>query len=257
MTTNAESNIIYLDSYRVKSKPLPETKKRIVRISSELDGMEALYSSDLSPDHLFSVKILFWALLDDGSTCAVIPWLEDLITTDNDEALEGNWQGFYDAKQDRIFFKPPTHKVQELAMAHKFYQVSEPSSKHNDAQLTEPQTFTSRTSSADIDSVRLTVTPQELPDHLGTHAAFKKTKNKGFYLKPIVSWQLTSSGALKAMVPAVDDPNIYPVIDSGNELVQATGNPEFRYYFQHGIAKRIKHKDPNALTVVSLLIDLV
>lgn len=238
MTTDLESNIINLDSYRGMKKSLPKQGSRIVRISSELDGMEALYSSDLSPEHLFSVKILFWALLDNGEAYAVIPWLEDTITTENNRSLEGSWQGYFDASQDRIFFKPPKHKQQELKLAHQFYETR---ASHNEKSKT----------------TKLEVTPQQLPDHLGTHAAFKKTNEKGFYLKPVISWQLTQDGDLQAMVPKVDDPNIQPIIGSDDELMAANTHAEFRYYFQHGIAKRIKHQDPNALTVVSLLIDLV
>jgi hypothetical protein len=278
MTIDPKSNIIQLDSYRGVKNEGPKAP-RIVRISSELDGMEALYCSDLTPDHLFSVKILFWALLDTGSVCAVIPWLEDVITTDDDQSIEGSWQGYYDATQDRIFFKPPEHKAKELELSHQFYHATQLTSSNRNAidtsskpkneldktqRASEPTPDTPGSTQQKPHQSRLEESPpplvpsalQELPDHLGTHAAFKKSESKGFYLKPIISWRLSGNGSLLAMVPEEESPNIQPVIGS-DELVCANASSEFRYYFQHGIAKRIKHQDPNAMTVVSLLIDLV
>lgn len=250
MTPTPESNIIQLDNYR-SIKQTASNPPRIVRISSELDGMEALYNSDLSQEHLFSVKILFWALLDNGQVCAIVPWLKDIVTTHSLEssggssAPDGEWQGYYDTHQERIFFTAPDHKTKELELAHQFYA---PQAPLEGLHSPPPAAKRSRKSHSEV--------IQELPDHLGTHAAFKHQGRKGFYLKPIVSWQLTNCGTLQAMVPSDQDPEIVPMPGS-RELSPAEQSSEFRYYFQHGIATRIKRQDPNAMTVVSLLIDLV
>lgn len=255
MTFDPENNIIQLDNYRGINKS-PSIAPRIVRISSELDGMEALYNSDLSQEHLFSVKILFWALLDNGQVCAIVPWLKDIVTTHRFEkstgasAPDGQWQGYYDTHQERIFFTAPEHKSKELELAHQFYASQQPLK-----DLHFPPKVQSRSKSEGLESKPEHII-QELPDHLGTHAAFKHQGRKGFHLKPIISWQLTSSGTLQAMVPKTEDPDITPLPGS-HELTPAELNSEFRYYFQHSIATRIKLQDPNAMTVVSLLIDLV
>lgn len=238
MNESTESNIVQLEHYRTEQS---SPKSQIVRISSELDGMEALYSSDLSSEHLFTIRILFWALLDDGQVCAVIPWLKEITTTQNLNHSKGRWQGYYDAIQDKIFFKAPEHKTKELELGHQYFQKR----KHL-SEVSEKNPKSSNTPS----------NHQELPDHLGTHAAFKHANQKGFYLKPVVSWRLTTNGELQAMVPEEDNLSIMPLPGS-DDLSIADNHPEFRYYFQHGIASRLKHEDPNAMTTVSLLIDLV
>jgi hypothetical protein len=235
MSEDQNNNIVELDSYRPTQKTEPIGNK-IIRITSELDGLEAIYSSDLSADHLFSIKILFWALLDNGQVCAVIPWLKDIVTTHDMHSDQGRWQGYYYATQDRIMFKPPEHKIKELQMGHQFYQEQEKLS------LVE-------------NSVRV-IHRQELPDHLGTHAAFKECDQKGFNLKPVISWKLANDGQLCAMIPKENNPPITPLPGS-KELIAANDVPGFRYYFQHGIASKLKHQDPDAVTAVSLLIDLV
>jgi len=72
----------------------------------------------------------------------------------------------------------------------------------------------------------------------------------------VISWKLSHNGDLEAMVPIEDNLSIIPLPGS-SDLIAASEIPEFRYYFQHGIATRIKHHDPDAMTTVSLLIDLV
>ena len=245
MTTNSENNIIQLDNYRAEKVDKEPPKTQIVRITSELDGMEALYSSDLSSEHLFTIKILFWALLENGEVCAVIPWLKEVTTTEDLQHKQGRWQGYFDATKDRIFFKAPDHKVKELELGHMFFQEKHPNKEELDA-LTTPENVTQLKESIN----------QELPDHLGTHAAFKHKDKKGFYLKPVISWKLSHNGDLEAMVPIEDNLSIIPLPGS-SDLIAASEIPEFRYYFQHGIATRIKHHDPDAMTTVSLLIDLV
>ncbi len=242
MQTEAQSNVIELDNYR-KDK---STKPSIVRISSELDGLEALYSNDLSNEKLFTIKILFWALLDNGNVCAIIPWLKDIITTNElNNPSTGQWHGYYDQRLDRIMFKPPEFKVKELELGHHYF-ASEDLHKESRLYLKNP-----------MDACpEIKDSKQELPDHLGTHAAFKHQDKKGFYLKPVISWKLTLDGSLQAMTIKQDSNNITPLPGS-EDLEPASNDENFRYFFQHGIASRLKKHDPDTLTAVSLLIDLV
>ncbi|GAA3937176.1 hypothetical protein [Litoribacillus peritrichatus] len=256
MTTNSEK-IVQLDSYRKEGKASP----KIVRISSEMDGLEALYTNDLSSERLFTIKILFWALLDNGSVCAIIPWLKDIITTNElNNPHTGQWQGYYDQKLDRIMFKPPEFKVKELELGHHYFDLDPSSSaKPTYQELTNQELTNQELTSQEIGKPKSAghhKNLQELPDHLGTHAAFKHKEQKGFYLKPVISWRLTADGKLLAMTIQQENSPITPLPGS-DELVPAIEDSNFRYYFQHGIASRIKREDPDTITAVSLLIDLV
>lgn len=55
----------------------------MVRLAPELDGFEVLYSNQHGHpkvgQELFSVNILFWALLDNGAFVGMIPWFDELI----------------------------------------------------------------------------------------------------------------------------------------------------------------------------------
>jgi hypothetical protein len=45
-----------------------------------------------------------------------------------------------------------------------------------------------------------------------------------------------------------------PFVDgSAKCLIQAQQLPDFRYFFQHGIANKLKERDPEALAAVAML----
>lgn len=230
----SNSNIIELDKFRKKHQPPGKSYSRIIRLSAELDGMEILYANEFSNERLFAIKILFWALFEDGSVQAMIPWLNSIISSDQlEHPNSGKFHGFYDPDQDLIMFQPPKYKVHELQTAHNHF-----------AQNPTP------------DAIDFAKVSQELPDHLGTHAAFKHPEKKGFYLKPVISWRLLSTGRLNAMVPEEQSEEIRPLAGS-DDLIEASSDSNFRYFFQHSIASRIKLHDPDTMTAVALLIDLV
>eukprot|EP01026_Neomeris_dumetosa_P076118 TRINITY_DN813_c0_g2_i6.p1 TRINITY_DN813_c0_g2~~TRINITY_DN813_c0_g2_i6.p1 ORF type:complete len:125 (-),score=2.90 TRINITY_DN813_c0_g2_i6:11-385(-) len=53
--------------------------KRFIRLAPELDGLEMLYSNEVSGDKYFSLKVLCWALRADGEVVGLVPWLDDII----------------------------------------------------------------------------------------------------------------------------------------------------------------------------------
>jgi len=44
-----------------------------------------------------------------------------------------------------------------------------------------------------------------------------------------------------------------PVLPGAGCLIQAQQLPDFRYFFQHGIANKLKERDPEALAAVAML----
>src|SRR5690606_25936804 len=96
-------------------------KPSILRLSPEYDGMELLYANDQHPDTLFSLKILAWARLEDGTTQALVPWLRDLVTASAlSDPLNGRWEGYRLPDSDYLFRDAPEHRVQELVAALRF-----------------------------------------------------------------------------------------------------------------------------------------
>lgn len=208
---------------------LPEMEARFIRLAPELDGLEMLYSNEASDDKLFSLKILAWGLRANGDVVGLVPWLNDIIPcTDIKDPLNGQWEGYFDAGIDEIFFEPPIHKVVELETAAEYY----------DYECENPQD-----------------TVQEIPDTIGTHAVLSEPELKTLLLQEVVSWRLHNDGTISGML--IDEAKVEntPVLPGDDCLYPAQGHDQFRYFFQHHIANKIKAKDPEALAAISLLVD--
>ena len=92
---------------------------QMIRIVPELDGIEMLYSNDANPGKLFSMKILCWALMKDGTVDALIPWLNKVVPArELNDPLNGRWEGYFDQTYGRPLFDVPRHKVVELSLIH-------------------------------------------------------------------------------------------------------------------------------------------
>jgi len=206
-------------------KPLSElTNNRLVRISAELDGLEMLYSNPENPDKLFSLKILAWGLRLSGEVVALVPWLTKLTPCDEiSDPLNGQWQGYYDQGIDELFFSAPLHKVIELESAAEYYDYQ----CDSDAEII-----------------------QEIPDSIGTHSVLSEDRFQSICLKEVVSWRLLNSGAIEAML--IDEAKMVatPVLPGDDCLYPAEQNPDFRYFFQHNMANKIKSQDPEALAAI-------
>jgi hypothetical protein len=201
----------------------------LVRLAPELDGLEMLYSNNAHPGKLFAMKILAWGLCKNGEVCGLIPWMDSLIDcTRIEDPLEGQFEGFYDPGIDEIFFTPPLHKVVELESSAEYYVV---------------------------DGENPATVAQEIPDTIGTHAVFNTSEPHSLMLTEVISWQLLSDGTVQGMV--VDDERCEstPVLPGDDCLYSAEKNDNFRYYFQHHIANKIKAKDPDALAAIALLVN--
>ncbi|MGB1272415.1 MAG: hypothetical protein ACPG5T_10090 [Endozoicomonas sp.] len=211
-------------------KPIDEANSsQIIRLAPELDGMEMLYSNDANPGKLFSMKILCWALMKDGTVDAMIPWLNKLVPSRRlNDPLNGHWEGYYDKIHDRAFFEAPPYKVTELEMAVTYYQ-NHP--EENEQIL------------------------QEIPDTIGTHAVFTEDQFKTIVLVHITSWRLYSDGRILAMI--TDDKKVQntPVLTGDESLFPAQEQEDFHYFFHYVIANKIKHGDPEALAAFTHLVE--
>ena len=72
-------------------------------------------------------------------------------------------------------------------------------------------------------------------------------------LKEIISWRLLSDGSMEAML--VDENKVVstPILPGDDCLYAEDKSEDFRYFFQHHIANKIKSQDPDALAAMSLL----
>lgn len=200
--------------------------RRILRISPECDGLELLYSNDNHPDKLFSLKVLCWAIRDDDEVVAMVPWLGDVVAaTELEDPLNGHWEGYRLPDGDHLFHAPPRHKFDELQAALAFFGTP---AKHQPVV-------------------------QEIPDTIGTHAVFSDDDFHTISLVEVVSWRLTGEGELLAMVADEQEVTQTPVLAGDPCLKPAQKQDDFRYFFQHAIANRIKERDPEALAAIAML----
>jgi hypothetical protein len=204
-------------------------KRKIIRLSPELDGLEMLYSNDSSDDKLFSMKILCWGLFEDGEVVGMVPWLNKIVPcTEIADPLNGHWEGYYDPGIEEIFYHAPTHKVVELETAADYYHYE--SNEPNDVI-------------------------QEIPDHIGTHAVFTNNGFRNFTLVEIFSWRLYNNGDLFGMVISDEEIHTTPVLPGDECLHSAQSREGFKYFFQHRIANKIKAHDEEALAALAMLIE--
>ncbi len=230
MTTSTNGhntdNVVDLFSGKPYSDPF---NRRIIRLSPELDGLEMLYSNESHPEKLFSVRILCWGLRADGEVVGLVPWLDSLVScTDIEDPLNGRWESYYDPGIDELFTEPPLHKVIELETAAEYY------------------TFECKDESDIL---------QEIPDTIGTHAVLSGDGFKSLTLKEVVSWRLHHNGDIIGML--IDDSKVQstPVLPGDECLYPVADDKDFRYYFQHHIANKIKAQDPEAMAAISMLVD--
>lgn len=196
-----------------------------LRLSPEYDGIELLYANDRHPDKLFALKILAWALRADGKVVALVPWLDRLMAAaELADPLNGRWEGFRFAGGDRLFTHAPEFKVRELeAAAACFASQGAPSPT------------------------------QQIPDTIGTHVVFSDDAFRSLRLQEVVSWRLDETGEIQALVADEAHMTRTPVLPGDDCLVPAAARDGFRYFLQHGVANRIKERDPETLAALALL----
>ena len=203
----------------------PEKTGRIIRLSPEPDDLSMLYSNDSDESRLLGIKILGWALSCDGTVDALIPWLDKLHRCrDLNDPLNGHWEGYFDNARKRAFFDPPDYRVRELKSAARYFG-------HNHC--------------GDI--------IQEIPDNIGTHAIFSPDNFQTMTLMQVISWQLTTSGEVLAMVADSENITRTPVLPGDDCLYPAQSRSDFRYFFHHDVANKFKNKAEATLRAFAAL----
>ncbi len=226
-TLNSDSNIVDIFS----GKSFTSLKnERIVRLSPEYDGFCMLYStSKTNPEKLYTMKILCWALRDNGEVVALVPWLNKVLPCEKlDDPFYGQFEGYYDLNSERVFYHPPPHKVIELETAASYYDYS---SDTADTMV------------------------QEIPDTIGTHAMLTGDDSSSLILTEVLSWRLFNNGHIQGTIIDENLVDVTPVLPGDPCLYPTEDNPNFRYFFQHQIANQIKSEDPEALAAIALLFD--
>lgn len=202
----------------------------IVRLSPEFDGLELLYSNDKHPNTLFSLRILAWAHQQDGTTVAIVPWLKTAARAPElADPMNGRWEGYRLPDSDVLFEEAPGYKAAEMQAALMFF--GEP-----DIDFDDDQTVI-----------------QEIPDTIGTHAVFSDDDFHTISLMEVVSWRLMANGEMKAMVIDENTVTTTPVLPGAKCLTAAQDRDDFRYFFQYGIANKLKEQDPEAIAAISIL----
>ena len=84
---------------------------------------------------------------------------------------------------------------------------------------------------------------------------YPQTEMNNIVLKEIVSWRLSNSGNIEAMLIDEEKQATTPVLPGDHCLYPANKCPDFRYFFQHNIANKIKNQDPEAMAAISILED--
>jgi hypothetical protein len=96
---------------------------------------------------------------------------------------------------------------------------------------------------------------QEIPDNIGTHAVLASQQPNTLLLTEVISWQLQCNGEIHAMLVDGSKPYQTPVLPGADNLYSAQESPDFRYFFQHAIASKLKEQDPEALAAIAALVD--
>ncbi|MDC9719904.1 MAG: hypothetical protein PSN46_04135 [Gammaproteobacteria bacterium] len=209
----------------------PNHRSKVVRLSPELDGFEVLYSNEhghpTPGQKLYSVNILFWALLDDGTFTGMIPWFDQLIAcTELNCRNKGFFQGYFDPGLDQAMPQVPEHKCIELITAADYF----------DFEMD--------------DSVFIV---QELADTCGSHAVFTADNFDHFSMTEVFSWRLFSDGCIQALIINPDLVTQLPVLVGDDCLVVCDEEPDFVTFFQYRIAINLKEHDADAIAALDQL----
>ena len=225
-STPQVSNVIQFSDH---FKKVPSASKW-VRLAAESDNPCILYSNQYVNNHkYYSMKILCWALAEDDSITAIVPWMNKVSSClELDDDYYGQWQGYYNPSNQELFEEPPEHKVLELKSAAQYF------------------------GGLDDDPCSII---QEIPDNIGTHAMLNSKKLDHLILTDVLSWRLYGDGHMEAMIINEDLIEETPILPGSPCLYPATQNPDFRYFFQHHIANQIKSENPDALAAIALLLD--
>ena len=218
------AQVIDLDAMRKRQR----AKKRLVRLSPELDGLEMLYHLASDPETLYGMSLLAWGMREDGEVVGLVPWMEALTPCHQlDDPEHGHFVGYRDPETDEIFQSAPDHKVFELEHAAAYFDYEET-----------------------LESTLI----QQLPDTQGTHALCMDGDEEPWQLKQVFGWRLYSNGDIEALLVDEQLVESTPVIAGDPCLYAGHSRHQVVYFFQRVIANRIKQEDPATLEALALMV---
>ncbi|MFD2190411.1 hypothetical protein [Pistricoccus aurantiacus] len=218
------AQVIDLESMRQRHL----AKRRLIRLSPELDGLEMVYRLAAEPDTLYAMPLLAWGLREDGEVVGLVPWMEALTPCHQlDDAEHGHFVGYRDPETEDIFYTAPEHKVLELEYAAEYF---------------------------DYEETRDPTLIQQLPDTHGTHALCMDMDDTPWQLKQVFGWRLYSNGEIDVLL--VDETRVEatPILAGDTCLYPGLSRHRAIYFFQRAIANRIKQEDPATLEALALMV---
>ncbi|WP_110664663.1 hypothetical protein [Salinicola halophilus] len=203
-------------------------RKRLVRLSPELDGLEMLYYLSRDPDTLYGLPVLAWGLREDGNVAGLVPWMDRLTPCHELEDPEyGHFMGYRDPETQDIFYDAPAHKIAELEHAAAYFDYEE------------------------TGGISLT---QQLPETQGTHALCATPGDEPWQLKQVYGWHLYSDGGVDAMLLDDDEATSFPILAGDDCLYPGRNRHSSLYFFQRSIANRIREHDGETLEALALMV---
>ncbi|MEQ6918494.1 hypothetical protein [Halomonas aquatica] len=203
-------------------------RRRLVRLSPELDNLEMVYQLASDSDTLYGMPLLAWGLQEDGEVVGLVPWMEALTPCHRlDDTEHGQFIGYRDPETEELFDQPPEHKVLELEHAAAYFDYEE----------TDETTMI-----------------QQLPETQGTHALCMDEGDAPWQLKQVFGWRLYSDGAVEALLADERLARTTPILPGDPCLYPGHSQHRVVYFFQRQIANRIRQEDPTTLEALALMV---
>lgn len=213
-TTDANGRVVSLENWRrehAAHTPLP------LRLAPEIDDFQVLYRNSQNHNKLYALNIIGWALLDDGSVDALVPWLDTIqLARQLRDPLQGAWEGYYLGCADLILDEPPPHKVAELQSAAEYFGLWDAGAAAH---------------------------AQSLPDTSGTWALLYQAEKHRLRLEPVARWILGADGRMNGQLYA--DPG------HGEETLDVPAHPEFRYFLHASVVNLIMEGGDEAFNALA------
>ena len=218
------AQVIDLESMRQRH----QARRRFVRLSPELDGLEMVYCLASQPETLYGMPVLAWGLRENGDIVGLVPWMESLAPCEQlNDPDYGHFIGYRDPETEELLESPPEHKEVELRHAAAYF----------DYEATEETTLI-----------------QTLPEHQGTHALCMDDNNSPWQLKQVFGWRLYSDGNIEALLADENLIDSVPILPSDNCLYPGHSRHQVVYFFQRQIANRIRREDPSTLEALAMMV---
>lgn len=218
------AQVIDLDTMRQRQ----EARRRLIRLSPELDGLEMVYQLPAEPDTYYGMPLLAWGLREDGHVIGLVPWMDSLTPCQHlDDPEHGHFIGYRDPETEELFEQAPDHKICELEQAAAYFEYE---------ATNEPTLI------------------QQLPEIQGTHALCMDDSDTPWQLKQVFGWRLYSDGVVEALLADEQLIDTTPILPSDPCLYTGHSRHQMVYFFQRQIANRIRQEDPTTLEALALMV---